>query len=144
MESEWFTEKINYYRGIRYAIVLNTRLGYRCGYVEIPENSPLYEKDLIESANLINSVEVTFSGKLKHINGTWFIGWDHYHIYDGIDKDAIKKHYQNLPKDELYKIITNAIEMSGGSDGKIYYLNDVENECFETIDELLQKELISL
>ena len=140
MESEWFTEKINYYRGIRYAIVLNTRLGYRCGYVQIPENCPFYDMDLsdLEEKHDFVSIEPTFAGKIKMQSGYW-VGWDHHHTYDGVDIEAIRKAHP----DKADEYINLAVQLQRVDDGdnisNFATKNDVEQECYNFIEELIKK-----
>lgn len=53
-----------------------------CGYVSIPENHPFYRKRYLEIENHIEAHGgLTFSGKLRDIEGRWF-GWDYMHAGD--------------------------------------------------------------
>ena len=48
MDNDWEIEKIDVYRDYKYIIALNTVWGYRCGYVQIPENCTFYDMDLTD------------------------------------------------------------------------------------------------
>lgn len=55
---------------------------YPCGYVSIPESHPFYRKRYLEIENHIEAHGgLTFSGKLRDIEGRWF-GWDYMHPGD--------------------------------------------------------------
>lgn len=122
-------EKIDTYKNYKYAIWLNTKKGYRCGYVQIPENHPLYEKSFTDFD--LQSVQITFSGRIKNLSG-WFIGLDHNHIWDGVDEDAIRKYHPN----EADLLIHEAHSYHDGY-GFVATLNDVEQECQNLIEELI-------
>jgi len=131
-------EKIDTYKGYKYAIWLNTRAGYRCGYVFIPEDSCIYNMFFRDID--ITYVELTYSGKLKDING-WCIGWDHNHLWDGTDEEAIIQHNQGKTEDELYEMIEYARSFHDyGGYSPVYSCSDVEKECFEVINEVIHLE----
>lgn len=129
-------EIINIYRNYKYAVWFNTRQGYRCGYVKIPENHPLYEKFFGDID--LDSVGLTFSGKLKGLDG-WYIGWDHHHLWDGIDEDGIRKANSTLSEDKLEELLEYARDMAGEPYGSFANKDDVEAECQKVIDELISK-----
>ena len=124
-------EVVDTYRGYKYVIYLNTRLGYRCGYVQIPNTHPLQEAFFGDVD--ISSVALTYSGKLKELDGFYF-GWDHNHLWDGVDEDAIKLHHP----DKADQYIEEAESLHEGY-GRYYSKDDVEQECKALIDELLSK-----
>lgn len=125
-------EKINVYRGYTYVIYLNTLRGYRCGYIKLNENHKLYNihfRDILT----IESVQLTFSGKLKDLDG-YYIGWDHNHSWDGVDEDAIRKHNPNNAE-ELIELVYATKDRCIGFAAS---LEDVEQECQQVIDELIK------
>lgn len=128
-------ELISTYKGIKYVVWFNDVQGYRCGYVQIPESHPLYEKSYVDYN--LNSIYLTFSGHIKNIDG-WFIGWDHHHIFDMIDEDGIINAHSNMTSEELNDLLIYAHSMSDCVDGTSYYTNDVEKECMQVIDEILK------
>lgn len=128
-------EIISYYKNYKYAIWFNDIQGYRCGYVQIPENHPLYEKFFGDID--LDSIGLSFSGKLKGLDG-WYIGWDHHHIWDAIDEDGIRKIHGDDP--EIEKIIEYARSMSSDGYGFPSTAEDVENECYTVIEELIRLE----
>jgi hypothetical protein len=130
-------EIVSNYRNYQYAIWFNDVQGYRCGYVQIPENHPYFEKEYIDDLLNITSVGLTFSGHIKGLSG-WFIGWDHHHLWDGIDEEGIRNAHSDLSKEELYEILEYARSMAGEPYGSVAYTDDVENECHKVIDELIK------
>lgn len=76
-------------------VIVGTRLGHRCGYIEIPQGHYLYEKDY-------NEIHIDIHGgwtysshgddyPVKSNNKSWWIGFDCAHCEDGQDLDLIKK-----------------------------------------------------
>lgn len=128
-------EIVNTYKNYKYAVWFNDVQGFRCGYVQIPENHKLFEKSHHEYE--IDSIQLTFSGHIKGLDG-WFIGWDHHHSWDGIDEEGIRKAHSDLPKDKLEEIINIARSSSGDCYCLISYADDVEHECHRVIDELIK------
>lgn len=128
-------EKVDTYRSYKYAIWFHDYQGYRCGYVQIPENHPFYEQNFTEID--LNSIGLSFSGHIKGLDG-WFIGWDHHHLWDAIDEDGIRKIHGDDP--EIEKIIEYAKSMSGDEYGFPSTTDDVENECHMVIEELIRLE----
>lgn len=128
-------ELINKYKNYKYAIWFHDTQGYRCGYVQVPENHPLYKKSYMDLD--IQSVSLTFSGHIKQLDG-WFIGFDHHHIWDGIDEDGICKIHGNDPN--INDILEYARQMGGNSEYHSMFatMEDVEEECHRLIDELVK------
>lgn len=109
-----------FYKGYRYRIHHNG-LGYRCGYVQIPERHPWYGKSassLDDLPVLMIHGGITFSEKDDEDN-TWWIGFDCAHAGDAQDPD--------LPSEA---------RLSSMSFGEIRTLDYVENECKRMIDQL--------
>ncbi len=127
-------EKIDTYKNFQYAVWLNTKKGYRCGYIKIPENHVLYEKQFDEFECSIDSVMLTFSGHIKGLSG-WFIGFDHNHLYDGVDEDAIRKYHP----DNADFYINDAYSYHDGRYNIYATLDTVIEECQNVIDELITK-----
>ena len=130
-------EIVSNYRNYQYAIWFNDVQGYRCGYVQIPETHPYYEMNYTDDNLDISSVGLTFSGHIKGLSG-WFIGWDHHHLWDGIDEEGIRNAHSDLSEEELYEILEYARSMAGEPYGSVSYTDDVENECYKVIDELIK------
>lgn len=128
-------EIVNTYKNYKYAVWFNDVQGFRCGYVQIPENHKLFEKSHRDYE--IDSIQLTFSGHIKGLDG-WFIGWDHHHSWDGIDEEGIRKAHSDLPEDKLEEIINIARSSSGDGYCLISYADDVEHECHRVIDELIK------
>ena len=128
-------EVIGKYKGLQYAVYFHDVQGFRCGYVEIPEDHPLYGKYFGDID--FNTIGLTFSGYIKHLNG-WFIGWDHHHLWDGIDEEGIRKSHANLPENELEDILNYARSMTDDKYGLVSTTEDVEDECKQVIDEVIR------
>ena len=130
--NDWITEKVDFYRGHRYAIMLNTRYGYRCGYVEIPEEHPEFQQPFVDIP--IESIQLTFGGRLNGFNG-WWIGFDHFHFYDGVDEEVIKQ-YNPTNYEEL---IESAQSMKESPYLSFATTDKVERECQTLIDEIVDE-----
>lgn len=128
-------EVISEYKGLQYAVWFNDVQGYRCGYVKIPEDHPYFEKK--DDELNITSVGLTFEGHIKGLSG-WFIGWDHHHIWEGIDEEGIRKAHTNLSEDELETMLDYARVMAGDRYGFYSTKDDVEEECHRVIEELIR------
>ena len=125
-------EKVDSYKGYTYAIHLNDIRGFRCGYVEIEEAHPLYEVNFTDID--LDCILLSYSGRLNAISG-YFIGWDHNHIWDGVDTKAIRQYHPDNAEDLIYEAICHKAECHGSH----ATLEEVEEECFAVIDELYRK-----
>lgn len=139
MEDTSQYEKVDTYRGYRYAVWLNAPYGYRCGYVEIPENHPFYLMPYRDFDDEIESIGLTFSGRIKGLSG-WFIGWDHHHYWDAIDEEAVLNYYKDLPEDQRYEKLEYAKSFVDYESIFVSYCDDVERECHNVIDEIIKFE----
>ena len=125
-------EKVDNYRGYRYVVWLNDKRGYRCGYVQLPEGHAL-QGIPFQDIDEISSVGLSFNGRIKGLDG-YYIGWDHNHLWDGIDEEAIIKYNP----DNYQELLEYARNLHDGY--RIYStLSDVEKECHNVIDELITK-----
>ena len=94
-EKEWTTEA-----GLK-ATVIATPMGYRCGYVGVPEGHPLYGKHY-------DDVDVDVHGGLTYSNledELWTFGYDCAHWDDARDPE--------LMNDEYKKVLMNWMEGGG-------------------------------
>lgn len=109
------------YKGLQFYIA---SLGsHPVAYVAVPENHPLYKKDIIKGDTDIEILVhggITFNDNdIYHIRGNipegWFIGWDyaHYGDYDpymaqirGYDKTDVRR----WTTPEIYEEVKNVIE----------------------------------
>lgn len=85
--------------------VVMTIGGHRCGYVRVPEDCDLFEKNIVFSSEVRLDVHggVTFSGKLRGVDG-WWIGFDCAHLGDGKDWDSMYKYFDNEHVKKLFEI----------------------------------------
>ena len=130
-------EKVNTYKGYKYQIIFNPYMGFRCGYVQIPENHKLYEIDYPDVWNYGDfGVEFTFGGNLKNQAGFW-LGWDHGHYGDGIDMENAVKYLKKLYGEGSTQYMT-AMQILTIQDSGMPFATteDVEEECFEVIEQL--------
>lgn len=127
IEKKWITKS-----GLRAEVLFNLFSGFRCGYVYIPENHPLYGVDFWDMDDINVHGGVTYSDNSKEDN-TWKIGFDCGHAYDGIDIESLEKHLPECTyedKCEKYKA------MNSLSGGEIRTKEYVTEQC-----ELLAKQL---
>lgn len=136
IQPKWIEEAKEEYRGFTYLVLACCNQGYRCGYVQIPEGHPYYEKREFTKFNVGYDINwgLTFSGRLKDQTG-WWIGFDCHHINNGVDVELIRNNY---PAEEVEQILDDLEEL--------YYEDfykyapsktDVERDCMGIIDELL-------
>lgn len=131
----WKIEKDFVIDGFR-CVIVGQRMGYRCGYVEIPADHKYYgvEYDKID-------VDVhgdwTYSGYTHNnypaeaSNKSWWIGFDCGHLGDAKDLDLIK----SFGDDELTKYYV-ATEERFLDRGTIRTFEYVENELIEAVKQL--------
>ena len=137
-EENWVEEFAEMYRGFNFVVNLNTSLGYRCGYVEIPVGNELYEKSYMDLD--FESVELTFSGSLKNYPNTHWIGWDHFHFLDDCcDEDAIRKYNPEMSEDDINKIKDEYWSCRSEIGAMKASLENVKNEAHRVIDEIIDK-----
>lgn len=136
MEDIWKIELQNSYRGLNYIVCVNQELGYRCGYVSVPKDHPLYEKSF--SSYNFKPIMLTFSGHMRSFSNDWYIGWDHHHIYDGVDEVVVLEYFKDLPEDEREKKLTYAQSFINDPYNLVASKGDVERECEEVIDYLIE------
>jgi len=85
VEKDWI------HNGLRCVVILSTTLGHRCGYVGVPKDNPLFEKDYREIDFLIEvHGGLTYSGggnesKYPVKSDLWWFGYDCAHSGDGKD-----------------------------------------------------------
>lgn len=141
IQTKWIEEAKDEYRGFTYLILACCSQGYRCGYVQIPEGHPLYEKREFWNFNVGTEVNwgLSFSGRLKDQTG-WWIGFDCHHCNNGVDVDLIRNNY---PEEEIEQIL-DELERTEVFYGYAPSKTDVEKDCMGIIDELLDgRKLIS-
>lgn len=111
IEKSWVTKS-----GLK-AFVMMHPMGHRCGYVNVPEEHPLYGCDYNDPHQDLNGerpVEVfevygglTFSRSLvRNAEEGWYFGFDCAHYGDAPDYEAYKKymgeHFNQKTWDDLY------------------------------------------
>lgn len=134
-------EKIDTYKGYTYCIWLNSAEGYRTVYVSIPETSSIYQKGVRDIDICFNTDIPYFSyaGKLKSLPG-WFLSWDYHHEWDGVDFEAIRNSYLDMPE-IAEELIEYAQIVRPNSNSSFASLSNVENTCKELIDEIISRNI---
>lgn len=106
------------HRGYEY-IVISMDLGYRNGYVKVPESHPLFGKHYDEEIvwkHLVVHGGLTFSHHVvndyPHLSEGFWFGFDCAHYCDAADPDEMDKEYLNTKK-EIERRIKLAIEKFG-------------------------------
>lgn len=108
--------------------------GWRCGYIGVPKNSPLYA-GYGENVGGFCDVHggITFDGFLDDNETWWYFGFDCAHLNDAIDFRTAKlyfpQHKQNY--EEVEKIRYDQPE------AHVWSLNDVKKELSEFLDQLV-------
>lgn len=124
-------------------VVLFMPMGYRCGYVGLPENNKYYKKKYDDipidcHCGLTYSEPGLFG---QNDNDTWWIRFDCGHFFDGIDKDTFNKLYEK----EMLKM--NPVEYRAymmnfdcmceiNRKYPIHTQEYVENECRKIVDQI--------
>lgn len=90
-----------------YAILANP-LGYRCGYLLIPNDHPWYRKHSREEAfhTVVVHGGLTFSGRLLNFGGDWWLGFDCGHYTDKPDPYLLSPLYRSLTFEHIGTIRT--------------------------------------
>lgn len=113
------------YKGLDYIVRLYP-MGYRCGYVKVPES--LNDDKFYENGTLLVHGGVTFEETIGDDDtylppGHW-IGFDCAHCGDGMDIAAT---LENFGKEPDYPM-----------SGKVWGTEQVESECKSVIDQLVK------
>ena len=123
------------YRGFRFYITIHPYIGHRCGYIIIPSNCCIYQRDY-STLKIEAHGGLTYSG--FDFEDKWVIGFDCAHIGDAPDIKAALKFYKNTEYEESIK--NNSKCMYGGKDDEIRTLDYCIDECKKIIDQILEKE----
>ena len=86
-------------------IVVFIELGYRCGYVGVPENNKYYKKDYNALNHIFKDGELTWSDFIPQFNpDLWYIGFDCGHYNQGVDISAYNAYFpgKELPASAIY------------------------------------------
>lgn len=71
-------------------------LGYRCGYIGVNKDHPLFSKeysDIIDELDM--HIELTYSNKRYDDSDLWYFGFDHFHVSEQLDVEATAKYFPN-------------------------------------------------
>jgi hypothetical protein len=141
--SELAVEGGGEYKGYEFIVTFN-RMGFRCGYVAIPAEHPLYDKDSDQMEEKVSCHGgVTFFGKNSivedilgnhHCEDKW-LGFDAGHYYDLYDKEAAEKYFdlRDLERDHMDRM-SNIYQ--GEELAAMRNLEYMENECRSIVDQL--------
>lgn len=144
------------YKGFHYLITF-TGCGHRCGYVALPPEHILSNKDLqltcasapepYDDLSVHGGITFHESGthilerlmpNKPHCEDIW-IGFDAAHYMDGRDWDCHEKYYGKACKDALYACGAEFRHLTE-RDETIRTYEFMENECKNLIDQLIEKE----
>lgn len=103
-------------------VITHNGLGYRCGYVNVPENHILVKNKKLISIIICHG-GITYSEKDTQNNSMW-IGFDCKHYADAIDPNLPSSYKKLEEENEIFKKYFNIL-----SEGKIRNYEYVENEC---------------
>lgn len=127
------------YKGYR-CLVKPNGLGYRCGYVMLPEGHPLEgDFDAVEDAYVHGGVTY-----FKQLDRHWVVGFDCAHIVDGDAKDAsITPYYRKMLSEAVKRDMRcgsgyheNFEEFYSYFEGHSWTVDEVEDECRLLVDEI--------
>lgn len=128
------------YRDYLYIVLFNLG-GYRCGYVSIPKDSVLYNKDYLDEP--LCDFEV--HGGLTYARECWYfpiesnsywIGFDCIHAGDGIDLErAYEYGLISLEQKQINMKYANLFKFE-----QVRNSDYVQNECKKLIDQIIEFE----
>lgn len=123
-------------------IVLFMPLGFRCGYVAIPKDSPFYEVDY-HKINIVCHGGLTFSdydlSLPQNQDDTWWIGFDCAHYRDMIDLTAGDAYFKDDAEWKTYSYLVSTVE-GYGEGHRIMRKEMVEDGCKNIVDQLIKLE----
>lgn len=131
------------YKGYEYIVTFN-RMGFRCGYVAISTDHPLYDKNSEEIEGKVSCHGgATFFDKHSivervlgnhHCEDKW-LGFDAGHCYDLYDKEAAEKYFElrDLEREHMDRM---ADIFKREETASIRNLEYMESECRSIIDQL--------
>ena len=115
-------EKEFLYKGLKCEVKINENMGFRCGYVTLPENHPFISKNY-------NYLDVDCHGGLTYKEYR-VIGFDCGHCGDGIDLNLISNSDIREAQIKIKSTIPNM-------EDEVKSLEFVENECIKIVDQAL-------
>lgn len=129
-------EYLGDYREYSFAINFDTLMGFRCGYVFIPQGHPCFEKNY-EDINIRCHGGLTYSD--HYFNGTylddWIIEFDCNHCMDGIDMNTLTQ-FPNVDLEMIKKMPGFETKINN----KFMTQDDCINECKSIINQLIKIE----
>lgn len=134
-------EKVDEYKGYKYAVVFNAYNGFRCGYVLLHGDEGITEEDWGKAYDIICNGGITFVGSRENVNlekGTW-IGFDCGHCFNGIDEASW---YEYMGKDYVEERL-DKYNVGWGMTGLPVLSIQVEDDCKNIISQLLGQGAVS-
>lgn len=131
-------EKVDEYKGYKYAVVFNTSTGFRCGYVLLHGDEGIAEGEWDKAYDIVCNGGITFVGSRENISleaGTW-IGFDCGHVFNGVDEVSW---YEYMGED----YVKGKLDMTWGMTGLPVLLPEVEDDCKSIISQLLGQGAVS-
>lgn len=128
-------EKVDEYKGYKYAVVFNASAGFRCGYVLLHGDEGIAKEDIVCNGG------ITFVGSRENISleaGTW-IGFNCGHCFNGIDEASW---YEYMGRDYVEERL-DRYNLGWGMTGLPVLLPEVEDDCKSIISQLLGQGAIS-
>lgn len=130
------------YKGLA-CVVLFMPMGYRCGYVGLPEENKYYRKNYedipVECHGGLTYSSDTLFGQTD--NNTWWIGFDCGHFCDGLDIELIYSYYNDtletmgpVSRNTYIGSIERMFDIH--SEYPVRTLEYIENECRNIINQI--------
>lgn len=108
--------------------------GWRCGYIGVPEGSPLYAVygDILDGFCGVHG-GITFGGYLDGDDSWYYFGFDCAHLCDAKDLRTAKLYFPQNKKtyEEIEKFMYDL------PDDHVWSLNDVKKELSDFLDQLV-------
>ncbi len=140
-----------HYKGYDWLVTFNDR-GFRCGYVALSPDHPLYEKDMYEMDNILDvHGGVTFYKQshiakkyLGHACEDMWVGFDAGHCNDIPDVEKASEcfpYLREVKKDHLIRMshMFEALLQDGTPNNSLKDFAFMENECRSVIEQLIEK-----
>lgn len=136
-----YVEKTGRYNGFEYAVSVNPKMGFRCGYVAFPKDwkrkhNPKDCWDLPYSVHGgITYGRFGYPWKAKMEN--YVAGFDCGHYGDGVDPTLIDPKVYGMTSEELNQYLTTSGFLKCAEGDHMWTIEEVEDECKSLIDQII-------
>lgn len=124
-------------------VVIFQPLGYRCGYIGLPEKNKFYGIDY-DKIDIDCHGGLTYSSNHLHEQSdtnTWWIGFDCAHCNDAVDYTSLRKYYTDDRSKSMFNRWEALDQKYPVPDSHVRELAYVIKECINIIDKLCEEEI---